>query len=49
MKQPADAKQKKHRYRKRILDFCGVLEVLAPKGLERSPYKICELGEIYLA
>ena len=26
-----------------ILDFSGVLGAAAPKGLGRSPYKICEL------
>ena len=25
-----------------LLDFCGVLGAAAPKGLGRSPYKICE-------
>ena len=30
--------------RARILDFSGVLGAAAPKGLGRSPYKICELG-----
>ena len=29
---------------KAILDFSGVLGAAAPKGLGRSPYKICELG-----
>ena len=29
--------------RARILDFSGVLGAAAPKGLGRSPYKICEL------
>ena len=32
-----------------ILDFCGVLGAAAPKDLGRSPYKICEAGQIYLA
>ena len=27
-----------------ILNFSGVLGAAAPKGLGRSPYKICELG-----
>ena len=30
--------------RGRILNFSGVLGAAAPKGLGRSPYKICELG-----
>ena len=30
--------------RGRILNFSGVLEAAAPKGLGRSPYKICKLG-----
>ena len=30
--------------RGRILNFSGVLGAVAPKGLGRSPYKICELG-----
>ena len=28
----------------RILDSSGVLGAVAPKGLGRNPYKICELG-----
>ena len=29
---------------KNITNFSGVLGAAAPKGLGRSPYKICELG-----
>ena len=31
-------------FRGKILNFSGVLGAAAPKGLGRSPYKICELG-----
>ena len=41
MKQPADAKQKNAD--KAILNFSEILGAAAPKGLGRSPYKICEL------